>query len=201
MKDTRPGGNEGKKGESMKQGIEISWSNDFRGKSILKITKRRGKLTLEEIGDLLRYENGQRLCGHYAIILNCSEDTMGGNGLYFEEDQKGDAVALYPIEEVEDCPVCGAMLPPFNYCQNCGTAWKDTNLNIETLIASMRDETERMIQEAARHDGKTAWYWSYIGALDMARQLGLITDERRQELYKDVEELKPKPEETEVKKL
>ena len=32
-------------------------------------------------------------------------------------------------------------------------------------------------------DGRVAWYWSFIGSLDMARQLGLITEERRQELY------------------
>ena len=37
---------------------------------------------------------------------------------------------------------------------------------------------------------RLAWYWSYIGALDMAQQLGVITDKRRQELYKEVEDLK-----------
>ena len=175
----------------MKRGTEISWAYDFRDKSILRITKQRGKLTLEEIEDILRYDERQRFFGCYAIILNCSEATMGGNGMYFEEDQKGDAVDLYPVEEMEDCPICGKMLPPFTYCPTCGTAWKDTKLNIETLIASMREETARMVKEAARHDGKVAWYWSYIGALDMAQQLGLITDTRRQELYKEVEKLKP----------
>lgn len=175
----------------MKRGTEIFWAYDFHDKSIIRIKKRREKLTLEEIEEILRYEERQRFCGNYAIFLNCSEATMGGNGLYFEEDMKGDVVDLYPVEEMEDCPVCGKMLPPFAYCQNCGTAWKDTNLNIETLIASMREETARMVKEAARHEGKVAWYWSYIGALDMAQQLGLITDKRRQELYKEAEELKP----------
>lgn len=34
-------------------------------------------------------------------------------------------------------------------------------------------------------------YWSYIGALDMAQQLGLIDDPRRQALYHEAEKFKP----------
>lgn len=174
----------------MKRGIEMSWEYDSMGRIFLRIIKKRGKLTLEEITDLLRYEERQQYCGHYAIILNCSEATVGGNGLFFEEDEKGDAVDLYQIEEGETCPVCGKFTPPFEYCPNCGAAWKDINLNVEKLIASMQAETERMVKEAKSQDSKAAWYWSHIGALDMARQLGLITDQRRQELYKEVEDLK-----------
>ena len=61
---------------------------------------------------------------------------------------------------------------------------------MEKLIASMQAETERMVKEAKSQDSKAAWYWFHIGALDMARQLGLIKDQRRQELYKEVEDLK-----------
>lgn len=179
----------------MKRGTKISWGYDFHDKSILRITKQRGKLTLDEITEILLHEERQRYCGNYAIFMTCSEAAIGGNGLYYDDDQKGDAVDLYPIEEMEDCPICGKTLPPFAYCQICGTAWKDMGQNIETLIASMREETARMVNEASRHEGKVAWYWSYIGALDMAQQLGLITDQRRQELYKDVEELKPEQQE------
>ena len=56
-----------------------------------------------------------------------------------------------------------------------------------------------MRQEAARNirDPKTsgasrlAWYWSHIGAIDLARQMGVITEERRQELYDEMRPLKP----------
>ena len=65
--------------------------------------------------------------------------------------------------------------------------------NVEKLIAAMRAEAERAIRsenDNQTRDGRLAWYWSYIGALDMAQQLGVITDKRRQELYKEVEDLK-----------
>ena len=57
----------------------------------------------------------------------------------------------------------------------------------------MRAEAEQSIRSEnpnVTQDSRLAWYWSYIGALDMAQQLGMITDKRRQELYKEVEYLK-----------
>lgn len=177
----------------MKRGIEMSWVYDYKDRLALQIEKKRGKLTLDEIEDLLRYEDSQKWCGHYAILLNCSEATVDGGGLYLEEGQKGDVVALYKIEDGETCPVCGKYTPPFEYCPNCGTAWKDMDQNVEKLIAAMRAEAERAIRygnDNQKREGRLAWYWSYIGALDMAQQLGMITDKRRQELYKEVEDLK-----------
>ena len=177
----------------MKRGIEMSWAYDYKGRLALRIEKKRGKLTLAEIQDLLMYEESQRYCGQYAIILNCSEAAMGGDDLYLEDGQKGDTVALYQIEEGETCPVCAEKSPPFEYCPSCGAAWKDMDKNVEKLITAMREEAEREIRsesESRTRDGRLAWYWSYIGALDMAKQLGMITDKRRQELYKEVEDLK-----------
>lgn len=177
----------------MKRGIEMSWIYDYKDRLALQIEKKRGKLTLDEIEDLLRYEDGQKWCGHYAILLNCSEATVDGGGLYLEEGQKGDVVALYKIEDGETCPVCGKYTPPFEYCPNCGTAWKDMDQNVEKLIAAMQAEAERAIRygnDNQTRESRLAWYWSYIGALDMAQQLGMITDKRRQELYKEVEDLK-----------
>lgn len=177
----------------MKRGIEMTWICDDRSRPALQIIKKRGKLTLDEIEDLLRYESSQRYCGHYAIILNCSVETVDGGGLYLEGEQKGDAVDLYQIEDGNTCPVCGKYTPPFEYCPNCGTAWKDMDQNVEKLIATMRAEAENAIHsknENQTRDGKLAWYWSYIGAVDMAKNLGLITDQRRQELYKEAGTLK-----------
>lgn len=176
----------------MKQGITIEWTYDHRDKSIVRIIKRRGKLSLEEIGDLLRYEDGQRWCGAYAILLNCTEATVGGNGLYFDEDPKGDAVDLYPLEDSEDCPVCANVLPPFRYCPNCGTSWKDADDTVEKRLKSMREETERELSKPSlTPEARAAWYWTFIGSVDMARQLDLITEARRIEIYKEVEAIKP----------
>ena len=36
-----------------------------------------------------------------------------------------------------------------------------------------------------------AWYWSHIGSIDLARQLDLISEKRRQELYEEMRPLKP----------
>lgn len=92
---------------------------------------------------------------------------------------------------IDDCPICGKFIPPFQYCPSCGAKWSDADQNVETLLASMMEETRRMIAASSKEDGRVAWYWSFIGSLDMARQLGLITEERRQELYEKAKEMKP----------
>lgn len=64
--------------------------------------------------------------------------------------------------------------------------------NVEQVIAGMRDETIREIgKDTISAAAQVAWYWSYIGALDMAQQLGLIDDTRRQTLYREAEKFKP----------
>ena len=64
--------------------------------------------------------------------------------------------------------------------------------NVEQVIAGMRDETIREIgKDTISAAAQVAWYWSYIGALDMAQQLGLIDDSRRQALYHEAERFKP----------
>ena len=64
--------------------------------------------------------------------------------------------------------------------------------NVEQVIDAMRDETVREIgKDTISAAAQVAWYWSYIGALDMAQQLGLIDDTRRQELYHEAEKFKP----------
>ena len=178
----------------MKRGITIESAYDYHDNDVVIIKKSRGKLTLTEIEDLLRYEDHQRWCNHYAILLNCSEASIGGAGYFDEDEPKGDAVRLYPIEEGEFCPVCGNYVPPFRYCPTCGTSWEDAGKNIETLLESMKEESVREIRRCGSYASKTAWYWSYIGALDMARQLRLITEERRQELTDSFKTYKPSPE-------
>lgn len=174
----------------MKQGISIERTYDLHDRPVVRILKRRGRLTLEEVSDLLRLEGGGEWSGWYAVLLNCTEGTIGGNGLYDSEDPKGDAVDLYEINEGDDCPICGKFIPPFQYCPSCGAKWSDADQNVETLLASMMEETRRMIAASSKEDGRVAWYWSFIGSLDMARQLGLITEERRQELYEKAKEMK-----------
>ncbi len=56
----------------------------------------------------------------------------------------------------------------------------------------MKAETFRGIQnDQDLPEGQLAWYWSYIGSLDMAQELGLITEARRQALYREAWSYKP----------
>lgn len=43
--------------------IEAMWDYDMHDNSILVLEKKRGKLSLNEVGDFLRYEGGGRLPG------------------------------------------------------------------------------------------------------------------------------------------
>lgn len=62
--------------------------------------------------------------------------------------------------------------------------------DIEAILEGMKQETIRMVEQSESTASKAAWYWTHIGALDMARQLGLIAEERRQELCHEIEYLK-----------
>lgn len=108
----------------MAKGVTVKWDYDIRGRMVLAVHKNRGKLTLSEIEEALRYENRGEFNGHYAILLNCSEATCGGSGWGDEVEPKGDDVFLYPLEDGSDCPVCANLTPPFDYCPNCGEPWK-----------------------------------------------------------------------------
>lgn len=55
--------------------------------------------------------------------------------------------------------------------------------NAERLLASMEEEAVRMIENAGHQETRAAWYHSHLGSIDFARQMGLITEERRQQLY------------------
>ena len=106
----------------MKRGISVTRDYDYHNTPCVVITKKRGKLTIPEITDILHYEDQQRWSGRYALLLDCTEVTMGGNGcLDMMDERPGDAVVLYELEEGEPCPVCNASLPPFQYCPTCGS--------------------------------------------------------------------------------
>ena len=69
----------------------------------------------------------------------------------------------------------------------------DAELQLEDpLLSSMRQEAARNIRDPkASGASRLAWYWSHIGAIDLARQMGVITEDRRQALYEEMQPLKP----------
>lgn len=52
----------------------------------------------------------------------------------------------------------------------------------------MKAEAIRAIKNSAIQETRKAWYHSHLGSIDFARQIGLITEERRQQLYKEFEQ-------------
>lgn len=169
----------------MKRGITVVRKYDHNDIPCIVIKKKRGKLALDEIQDILRFEDYQQWNGQYVLFLNCSEATLGGNGCWdLLDEPPGDTVMLYEVAGNEECPVCRSNLPPFSYCPSCGMPWSDSGKSVETLLSSMRQEAARNIRDPkASGASRLAWYWSHIGAIDLARQMGVITEDRRQALY------------------
>lgn len=105
----------------MKRGIKLTLNSDVLGREFVRLEKVRGKFTLDEIEEILRYEDNGRWNGRYTIILKC---TQGGDfDGYWGEEPPGDMVELYRLEDMGNCPVCGKLLPPFEFCPHCGKRW------------------------------------------------------------------------------
>ncbi len=100
--------------------IEAMWDYDMHDNSILVLEKKRGKLSLSEVGDFLRYEKHGSLQGDYVLIIRAGEATCGGSGWMDEVEPKGDQWVLYQVEERERCPVCSNLTPYYLYCPECG---------------------------------------------------------------------------------
>ena len=123
----------------MKRGITVTREYDRLDRPCVVIRKKRGKLSVDEIEEILRYEDFQQWNGHYVLLLNCTEATLGGNGCWdLLDEQPGDMVRLYEVTASEECPVCQSNLPPFSYCPSCGIPWSDSGKSVETLLSSMR---------------------------------------------------------------
>jgi len=85
------------------------------GTYALCVRKSRGKITIDELGDYLRYNT--RLYGHWVIILNTNESTCDVG--WPDDELKGDSIILYQVEQDAACPVCAQTTPP-EYCPHCG---------------------------------------------------------------------------------
>lgn len=177
----------------MKRGISCSWDLDYHDKSVVVVEKKRGKLTLDEIEDALRtYECGM-FCGNYVIMLRCGEATCGGSGWDIYDEPKGDTVTLYPADSEEACPVCSKLVPPYQYCPECGSSWDDEGeagarrATVENLLDAMREEAEHRTG-----DGDLTAYWQYFGAVKMAEHIGYINAKKSAELIAKAETFKPK---------
>ena len=95
--------------------LKHHWTEDYRGNSALCIEKSRGKISLDELEEYLRYE--ARIHSHFMIMINASE-SAGDIGWPVEEP-KGDRMLLYEYSGDDNCPLCASIMPP-EYCPHCG---------------------------------------------------------------------------------
>lgn len=58
-----------------------------------------------------------------------------------------------------------------------------TTWRVDRVISETMEETKRNIKFASSDRVKKAWLYSCVGGFDMLQQLGLISDDQRQELY------------------
>lgn len=173
----------------MARGITVKRYQDTYGQDVLLVEKKRGKLNLDEVEDLLRYsERGMRQ-GCYVMIIRATESTCEGAGWMDEVEPKGDTWELYQVEQEEPCPVCRELIPAYQWCPECGASLigegltkEQTAVNAEKILASMEAEAIRAIKGADCAEARAAWYHSHPGSIDFARQMG-PTNERRQQIY------------------
>lgn len=57
----------------------------------------------------------------------------------------------------------------------------------EKVLDSMKKEAVHMIKSSENQEVRKAWYQSHLGSIDFARQMGLITEGRRKQLYREFE--------------
>lgn len=76
----------------MKKGIEVWSDHDISKNWVLKISKNRGKLTIEDIKEAATEWEPN----YYCLVLNCLDMD---NIQYFDDDLDGDAAELYEADD------------------------------------------------------------------------------------------------------
>ncbi len=172
--------------------IEAAWDMDAYGDSVLLLSRKRGKLGLEEVEDFLRYSPSAAYQGNWVILIRAGEETCGDPGWLVMEEPKGDLWELYKVESGEKCPVCRREIPDSQWCPSCGEPFngegptkQEALENVEKVLGVMKKESVHCIKTSDKEQVKKAWYYSHLGSIDLARQMGLITEERRKQLYRE----------------
>ena len=146
----------------MEKKMSVSQTVDERGRKLIHISKTKGSLTQKEICEALNHFDFNQCADLYVLLLNCAND---------EEAPNDEILDFFRVKE----------------CRNCQLRM----MSVEKHIHLMREETEREIKKPSLSDAaRTAWYWTFIGSVDMAFQLGFISDEERQTFYDSVQHLK-----------
>jgi len=95
--------------------INLEWDTDRHGKSCIRASKKRGKISTDELQEAM-HNNRSMNEGYWAIIFKTCED---GYQCWFNEEPVGDEVFIYQVDDGESCPVCFKDLV-IDYCPHCG---------------------------------------------------------------------------------
>ena len=170
-----------------------------QGERVKEVRKALG-FTLEKFGERLgvgktavsKIEHEQCALTDQMAKSICREFSINEEWL-----RTGSGEMRIPVEDeavaaVSDLVEKSKLAPPFEWCPTCGESLTGKDLNAEQameraeyLLSSMKHEALRMIESTDLQETRKAWYHSHLGSLDFARQIGLITEERRQQLYKE----------------
>ena len=99
--------------------IKSEVTTDALGRTVVTLSKSRGKLTMAEMQDYLR----SQMPGIYIIVLKALEDGYDGWG---QTEISGDAQDIYLYDA--QCPLCG-WEPPDGYCPKCGANLHDAYID------------------------------------------------------------------------
>lgn len=66
---------------------------------------------------------------------------------------------------------------------------KEFSNEAEEPLEAMKEESLHYIRSSERIGVKKVWYYSYLGSLDFARMIGLISKERSQQLEMEFKEI------------
>lgn len=91
--------------------VKLEQTYDIYGKRIIRATKKRGKITIDEIQEAMRKD---RIEGVFCIVFGEGCDTYQWDG--YDNDDTIDV----QIVEHEGCPICGRDEAIIRYCPNCG---------------------------------------------------------------------------------
>ena len=175
----------------MKQGITITREYDHHDRPVVRILKRRGKLTLEEVSDLPPH----RGMGRVERLLRHRPQLFRGNARRRRPLRLRGRRAT-PSTSARSTSVTARLRandPAISILPQLWSELEGDGRHRRESVSPLcgRRRSGRSAKPSLTPEARVAWYWSYIGAVDMAHQLEFITDARRLELYDEVKRLKP----------
>ena len=88
----------------MAVGIKVEECEDYRNKSCYLVTKKRGKLSQD---DIINAMNSEELYGIYILVIKVNGEPRGADGWDGGIEPKEDTAIIYPVDDkFKVCLIC-----------------------------------------------------------------------------------------------